>query len=99
VTSLLINSKNKDRSLAAYIISFLTVSLPAILAVGYTELIFKLYSFNYIILKTALSCLNSKILKYIIIFCPLILTCIRPVFKLIILFLYSTDFPKIITKV
>jgi len=35
VTSPLADSKNKDRSLAAYVISFLAASLAATLAVGY----------------------------------------------------------------
>jgi hypothetical protein len=36
VTLLLADSKNKDRSLAAYVISFLAASLAATLAVGHT---------------------------------------------------------------
>ena len=36
MTSSLADSKNKDRSLAAYVISFLAASLPATLAVGHT---------------------------------------------------------------
>jgi hypothetical protein len=63
------------------------------------QLIFRLYSLNYIIPKTALSWPNSKMSKFIIIFCLLILTCTGPVFKLIILSLYSTESPEIVTKV
>jgi hypothetical protein len=57
-----------------------------------------LYSLNYIIPKTALSWPNSRILKFTITLCFLILTYTSPVFKLIISFLYSTRSPKIITK-
>ena len=57
-----------------------------------------LYFFNYIIPKTALSCPSSRILKFTIILCPLILTYRGPNFKLIILSLYDTSFPKIITN-
>jgi hypothetical protein len=39
---------------------------------------------NNIISKTTLFCLSNKIIKYIIKFCLLILTYIRPVFRLII---------------
>jgi hypothetical protein len=63
------------------------------------QLIFGLYSFNYIIFKTALSWLNSKILKFTIILYLLILTYTGPVFKLIIPFLYGTKSPEIVTKV
>jgi hypothetical protein len=58
-----------------------------------------MYFFNYIIPKTTLSYLNNRILKFIITLYPLILICTSPVSKLIILSLYSTNSPKIITKV
>ena len=41
---------------------------------------------------------NNKILKFIIILYLLIFICISFVFKLIILFLYSTSSPKIVTS-
>jgi hypothetical protein len=63
------------------------------------QLIFRLYFFNYIIPKTALSWPNSKILKFTIILCFLMLTYTGPISKLIILSLYSTGSPKIVTKV
>ena len=37
MTSSLTDSKNKDRLLATYVISFLAASLPATLAVGHTN--------------------------------------------------------------
>jgi hypothetical protein len=37
VTLSLANSKNKDRSLAAYVISFLAASLAVMLAIGHTD--------------------------------------------------------------
>jgi hypothetical protein len=58
--------------------------------------IFKLYFFNYIMLKTALSHSNSKILKLILMAYLLIIIYTSPVSKLIILFLYFTESPKII---
>jgi hypothetical protein len=63
------------------------------------QLIFRLYFLNYIIPKTTLSWPNSKILKFTIISRFLILIYTGPVFKLIILSLYSTNSPKIVTKV
>jgi ABC-type uncharacterized transport system permease subunit len=63
------------------------------------QLIFGLYSLNYIIPKTALSWPNSKILKFTITLCLLILTYTGFVFILITLSLYSTKSPKIVTKV
>jgi hypothetical protein len=42
---------------------------------------------------------NSKILKFTIILCLLMLTYTNPVSKLIIPSLYSTGSPKIVTKV
>jgi hypothetical protein len=63
------------------------------------QLIFRLYSLNYIIPKTASSWPNSRILKFTITLRPLILIYTNPVFKLIILSLYSTGSPEIITKV
>jgi hypothetical protein len=63
------------------------------------QFIFKLYSLNYIILRTALSYFSSRILKFTIILYPLILTSTNPISRLIILSLYSTGSPKIITKV
>jgi hypothetical protein len=63
------------------------------------QLIFRLYSLNYIIPKTASSWPNSRILKFIIISRLLILIYTSPVSKLIILSLYSTGSPKIMTKV
>ena len=57
-----------------------------------------LYFFNYIIFKTTLSYSNSRMLKFTITLYPLILTCTGPVFKLIILSLYSTNSFKIITN-
>jgi hypothetical protein len=58
-----------------------------------------LYSLNYIIPKTALSWPNSRILKFIITSLPLMLIYTSLVSKLIILSLYSTGSPKIVTKV
>ena len=55
-----------------------------------------MYSLNYIIFKTALSCPSRKILKFTVIFYPLILTYTSFVFKLIMSSLYSTSLPKII---
>ena len=57
-----------------------------------------MYSLNYIIFKTASSYFSNRILKFTIIFYPLILTYIGPVFKLIIPSLYSTSSSKIITN-
>jgi hypothetical protein len=59
----------------------------------------RLYFFNYIIPKTALFWPNSKILKYTITSCFLILIYTSPVFKLIIPSLYGTSSPEIVTKV
>jgi hypothetical protein len=58
-----------------------------------------LYSLNYIIFKTASSWPNSKILKFTIILYPLMLTYTGFIYKLIILSLYGTKSPKIVTKV
>jgi hypothetical protein len=63
------------------------------------QLIFGLYSLNYIIPKTASSWPNGRILKFTIISRPLMLTYISPVSKLIIPSLYSTGSPEIVTKV
>ena len=57
-----------------------------------------LYSLNYIIPRTTSSCFSSKILKFTITLRLLILTYIGPISKLIILSLYSTSFPKIVTN-
>jgi hypothetical protein len=62
------------------------------------QLIFRLYSLNYIIPKTASSWPNSRILKFTIISRLLMLTYTNPISKLIILSLYGTKSPKIITK-
>jgi hypothetical protein len=55
-----------------------------------------LYSLNYIILSTALSCPNSRMLKFTVTLYPSILTYMGPVSRLIILSLYSTGSSKII---
>ena len=54
------------------------------------QLILKLYFFYYIIFKTALFYFSGRILNFTITLYPSIFTYIGPVFKLIILFLYST---------
>ena len=53
---------------------------------------------NNIIFKTTLSNPSSRILKFTVTLYPLISTYISPIFKLIILSLYSTSSPKIITN-
>ena len=62
------------------------------------QLIFRLYFFNYIISKITLSCPNSRILKFIIILYSLISICISLISRLIILSLYSTSSPEIVTS-
>jgi hypothetical protein len=73
--------------------------MSAILTYLVIQSIFRLYSLNYIIPKTASSWPNSRILKFTIISCPLMLIYTSPVSKLIILSLYGTKSPKIVTKV
>ena len=58
----------------------------------------QLYSLNYIIFKISLSCPNGKILKFIITLYLLISIYISSISKLIILSLYSTSSPEIITN-
>jgi hypothetical protein len=63
------------------------------------QLIFGLYSLNYIIPKTALSWPNNRILKFTIILYLLMLIYTNPISKLIIPSLYSIRSLKIVTKV
>ena len=62
------------------------------------QLIFKLYSLNYIIPEIALSYLSNRMSKFIITLCSLILTYISPISRLIIPSLYSTGSPEIVTS-
>jgi hypothetical protein len=73
--------------------------MSAILTYLIIQLIFKLYSCNYIIPKTASSWPNSRLLKFTIISYLLMLICTSPVSKLIIPSLYSTGSLKIVIKV
>jgi hypothetical protein len=73
--------------------------MSTILTYPIIQSIFGLYSFNYIIPKTASFWPNSRMLKFTIILYSLMLTYTGPISKLIILSLYSTRSPKIITKV